>query len=172
MLDRLKHLLVDVRSGGQLHDLEVHAALSQCVPQLQRFRQGLAVDETHGGEHHVDCGLRAGLVVAHSPAKGGCDGLPKYAHAEPGRANTGRNVDLQDCPDEVHVAVFARGMFGHWARSSPLAEHDRDSGQHAKAALKDQERRASEWNLGNGVVGVPRERKTARPHGTAASRAP
>ena len=70
MLDRLKHLLVDVRSGGQLHNLEVDAALLQRRPQLDRLRQGLAVGEAHRGKDGVDGGaLRRG--GADSGADGG-----------------------------------------------------------------------------------------------------
>ena len=60
MLDRLKHLLVDVRSGGQLHDLEVHAALLEGVAELDGLGEGLAVGEAHGGEDHVRCGAGGG----------------------------------------------------------------------------------------------------------------
>ena len=122
MLDRLKHLLVDVRSGGQLHDLEVHAALSQCVPQLQRFRQGLAVGEAHRGKDHVRRALRG--LAAFPFAQILPDGFPKQTYEAPKYSDACRDVDEQERIDEVGVAVVTRGIFGHRARGLPLAEHD------------------------------------------------
>ena len=73
LLDRLKDFLRDVRSGGELDDLQGDAVVPQHRLELQRLRQGLSVDEAHGGEDHI---ARSGGGGGEDAAHGEFQGVP------------------------------------------------------------------------------------------------